>query len=96
MATTGSILAAIEAGMMPEIIPKMIQILSARLIILGAIKIGKGNTADSPSANSQTNNNPTNPPIIHKNALSIKNSVSIVLLFAPNAFFNDFFCGLCH
>ena len=37
IATTGSIRAAIDAGMIPEIIPKPIQILNARMMILGAI-----------------------------------------------------------
>ena len=37
IATTGSILAAMDAGIIPEIIPNPIQILNARMIILGAI-----------------------------------------------------------
>lgn len=45
MATTGFIFAAIEAGIMPDKIPNIIQILNARITILGAMKIGKGITA---------------------------------------------------
>jgi hypothetical protein len=87
MATTGSILAAIEAGIIPEMMPRIIQILMARVTILGAIKIGNGKILVSARDNNQTRNKPTSPPMIHKNALSIKNSVRMVLRLAPSAFF---------
>ena len=60
--------------------------LSASMIIFGAINIGNGITALSTSDRIHTNPNPINPPIIHKKALSIRNSVRMVLLLAPNAF----------
>ena len=88
IATTGSILAAIDAGIIPEMMPKIIQILIANIMILGAIKIGNGKMELSTSDNNPTKPNPINPPIMHKKALSIKNSVRMVLLFAPRAFFN--------
>ena len=49
--------------------------------------IGNGRTELKTNVNNQTNNNPTNPPTIHKNALSKRNSYKIVELFAPMAFF---------
>ena len=87
MASTGFILAAILAGMIPEITPNTIHKLSAIIIILGAIVIGNGRTELNPNVNNQTKNNPTNPPTIHKKALSKRNSYNMVELFAPMAFF---------
>jgi hypothetical protein len=86
IASTGFILAAMEAGIIPEIIPKIIQILKARNTILGAMKIGKGRTAPKATVSTQANNKPTKPPMIHKKALSKRNSYKMVLLFAPIAF----------
>ena len=88
IASTGFIFAAMDAGMIPEITPRMIQILNAKNTILGAICNGKGNTEPRATVSIQTKNNPTKPPMIHKKALSNKNSYNIVELFAPIAFFN--------
>lgn len=88
MATTGFILAAIDAGMIPDIMPSMIQMLNASITIFGEMKIGNGKTELNTTVNIQTKNSPINPPIKHRKALSNKNSVSIVLLLAPIAFFN--------
>ena len=88
MASTGFILAAMEAGIIPETTPKIIQILKARKIILGAMVIAKGRNELNASVSNQTSNNPTKPPIIHKKALSNKNSYKIEELLAPIAFFN--------
>ena len=74
IASTGFILEAIDAGIMPAITPKIIQILNAKNIILGAIKIGKGSTAPRTSVSNQTSNNPASPPMIQRKALSNKNS----------------------
>ena len=68
--------------------PSIMQMLIASMIIFGAMNIGKGKTELSTSDNNPTKPNPINPPTIHKNALSIKNSVRMVLRLAPNAFFN--------
>ena len=86
MASTGFILAAIEAGIIPETTPKTIQILKANAIIPGAITIENGSTELNAKVSTQTKNKPTKPPTIHKNALSNKNSYKMVLLFAPIAF----------
>jgi hypothetical protein len=86
MASTGFIFAAIDAGIMPDIIPKIIQMLRAKNTILGAINMGKGNTAPRAIVSSQTSNKPTKPPMMHKKALSKRNSYSMVLLLAPMAF----------
>ena len=86
MATTGSIFAAIEAGMIPDRMPNAIQIVRAITIILGAMKMGKGSTPLNTTANIHTKKRPINPPTIQRKALSIKNSVRMVLLFAPIAF----------
>ena len=88
IASTGFIFAAMDAGIMPEITPRTMQILKANAIILGAIKIGNGNTAPKATVSSHTRNRPTNPPIIHKKALSNKNSYNMALLLAPMAFFS--------
>ena len=88
MASTGFILAAMEAGIIPETTPKIIQILKARKIILGAMVIANGSTVLSARVSNQPNHNPTSPPIIHKKALSNKNSYKIEELLAPMAFFN--------
>jgi hypothetical protein len=87
IASTGFIFAAIDAGMIPDITPKMIQILKAKTTILGAICKGKGRTEPSATVSIHTKNNPTKPPMIHKKALSNKNSYKMVELFAPMAFF---------
>jgi hypothetical protein len=87
MASTGFILAAILAGIIPEITPKTIHKLSAIKIIFGAMVIGNGRKELKASVNNQTKNNPTNPPTIHKKALSKRNSYKMVELFAPIAFF---------
>ena len=60
--------------MIPEIIPKIIHIDSAKNIILGAMVIANGSTVLNPNAKIHTKNNPTSPPIMHKKALSNKNS----------------------
>jgi hypothetical protein len=86
MATTGSILAAMEAGIIPDAIPKTIQILRAKKMMFGAMIIGKGRKLLNAKVNNQTIPNPINPPITHKKALSKRNSVSIVRLLAPRAF----------
>jgi hypothetical protein len=88
MASTGFILAAMEAGIIPETTPKIIQILKARKIIPGAMVIANGSTVLRASVSIQTKNSPTKPPIIHKNALSNKNSYKMEELLAPIAFFN--------
>ena len=62
--------------------------LNASMIILGAIKIGKGSTALNTNDITHTSPRPTSPPMMHKKALSIKNSVRMVLFLAPNAFFS--------
>jgi hypothetical protein len=63
-----------DAGMMPAITPKIIHIDNAKTIILGAIVMANGSTALKDNAKIHTKNNPTSPPIMHKNALSNKNS----------------------
>ena len=73
MAATGFILAAMEAGIIPERIPRITQILNARIMMFGAITIGKGNTALNASESSQTINKPIKPPTIQRKALSNKN-----------------------
>jgi hypothetical protein len=88
MASTGFIFAAILAGIIPEITPKTIHKLRAIKIIFGAMEIGNGSTELNAKVNNQTKNNPTNPPTIHKKALSKRNSYNMVELFAPMAFFN--------
>ncbi len=88
MASTGFILAAILAGIIPEITPKTIHKLSAMKMIFGAMVIGNGRTELKAKVNNQTKNNPTKPPTIHKKALSNRNSYNMVELFAPMAFFN--------
>ena len=50
--------------------------------------IAKGRNELNASVSNQTSNNPTKPPIIHKKALSNKNSYKIEELLAPIAFFN--------
>ena len=55
-------------------------------MMLGAIIMGKGRKLLNAKVNNQTIPKPINPPITHKKALSKRNSVSIVLLFAPKAF----------
>ena len=73
---------------MPDKTPSITQIVSAKPTMFGEMKIGKGRTPLRTTANIQTKKSPINPPIMHRKALSIKNSVNIVLLFAPIAFFN--------
>jgi hypothetical protein len=63
-----------DAGIIPAITPKIIHMDSAKNIILGAIVMANGSTALKANAKIHTKNNPTNPPIIHKKALSNKNS----------------------
>ena len=93
IATTGSIFAAMEAGIIPEMIPSIIHMDKASMIILGAINIGNGSTALNTNESSQTRPRPTSPPMIHKKALSMRNSVSMVLRFAPSAFFQSDLAG---
>ena len=50
--------------------------------------IAKGRKELNASVSNQTSNNPTKPPIIHKKALSNKNSYKMEELLAPIAFFN--------
>lgn len=90
IATTGFILAAIDAGIIPERIPRTTHIEIASNIILPEIIIGKGNTTLSIAESNHTMVKPIRPPIRQRNALSSKNSNKIVLLFAPIAFLNRF------
>lgn len=90
MASTGFILAAILAGIIPEITPKTIHKLNAIKIIFGAMVIGNGKTELNAKVSNQTKNKPTNPPTIHKKALSNRNSYKIVELLAPIAFLIQF------
>ena len=87
MASTGFIFAAILAGIIPEITPNTIHKLNAIKIIFGAMVIGNGKKELNANVNNQTKNSPTNPPTIHKKALSKRNSYKMVELFAPMAFF---------
>jgi hypothetical protein len=77
-----------EAGIIPETTPRIIQILKARKIILGAMVIANGRNELSAKVSNQTKSSPTKPPIIHKNALSNKNSYKIEELLAPMAYFS--------
>jgi hypothetical protein len=74
MASTGFILAAMEAGIIPETMPKMIQMLKANTIIAGAMTMENGSTELNAKVSTHTKNKPTKPPTIHKKALSNKNS----------------------
>ena len=86
IATTGSMPAAIDAGTIPATKPMITQILTASNKMLDAIKIGKGIIAVAIKVAIQTKNKPNAPPMIQRNALSNKNSVRMVLFFAPIAF----------
>ena len=89
MATTGFILAAMDAGIIPESTPSITQIENASVMISVEITIGKGNTPLSARANSSTIARPMSPPTMQRNALSSRNSVSMVRLLAPMAFKAD-------
>ena len=87
IATTGSIVAACEAGMMPAIIPTARHIRKVHAILPTDIKIGKFSALVSICVSKKTKSNPINPPIMQRKADSNKNSVSMILCFAPIAFF---------
>src|SRR6266542_3905355 len=72
IASTGSILAAINAGIIPDNIPSTIHKASATTIVVTEIMIGKGRILVSTRASIQTSVRPNKPPIIHRNALSSK------------------------
>src|SRR5664279_4416553 len=87
MATTGSSLEALYAGINPAAIPIIIHIDIASVRIPIEMKTGKLKILVSTRVNRYTRINPINPPIRQIIADSNKNSVRILLFFAPIAFF---------
>ena len=74
--------------MIPARMPTRMQITIARIIFPVEIKIGKSKAIDIILVKINTSKMPINPPMMHKKALSNKNSVSMILGFAPIAFVN--------
>jgi len=72
MASTGFIFAAIDAGIIPEIMPSTIQILKAKAMMPGAMTMANGITELKATVSIHTKNKPNNPPTIHKKADSNK------------------------
>ncbi len=88
MATTGSILAAMKAGIMPAKIPVTTQVITAPAKSFNEIKTSKSKTWVRIRVSKKTRISPIAPPNTHKKALSIKNSVRMVDRLAPMAFFS--------
>jgi hypothetical protein len=86
MATTGSIFAAWDAGIMPARIPATIQIIIAIKIIKGERKKGKSIKELATLVRINTRSKPIIPPIMQRKADSNKNSIKMTLLLAPIAF----------
>jgi hypothetical protein len=86
MATTGSIFAAWDAGIMPARIPATIQIIIAIKIIKGERKKGKSIRELATLVRIKTRSKPMIPPIIQRKADSNMNSIKMTLLLAPIAF----------
>src|SRR5665213_883853 len=88
IATTGSMRAAVNAGIIPDKIPMMIQIDMARKRMPPETKTGKLNKLVRIIVSKYTNINPIIPPKIHMVADSKRNSKRMLFLLAPIAFFN--------
>src|ERR1017187_6922782 len=87
MATTGSSREALYAGINPAAIPIIMHIDIASVRIPIEIKTGKLKILVRTIGKRYTRISPINPPIRHMIADSNKNSVRILLFFAPTAFF---------
>ena len=66
IATTGFILAAMDAGIIPDSTPSMTQIVKASVIMSGEMIIGNGKTPLKASASNPTINSPIKPPMMQK------------------------------
>src|SRR3954470_4995910 len=80
IATTGFILAAIDAGMIPASTPTIRQIETASVSVCMEMVMGNGITALKTLVSAKTSIRPIRPPSRQRKALSRRNSVSIVEL----------------
>ena len=86
MASTGSIPDACKAGRIPDMIPTMMDAPTPMIIFVMDILMLNGITIDITFNVIATRHSPMIPPMTQSMMASIKNSINMIYLLAPNAF----------